>query len=309
MRLYFEQGNRSMALRQYQICRDNLQRELGVKTDPETEQLYRDIQSTSKRVTKVASNHSPEHSPGNKEAILSVRKPFRKQIIVAGFLSIVLAVGAGWMISREVSPELKPVVAVLPFDDLAGDKDSHRLARGLTEDIITDLGRASEFKVLARNTTAVFDDKVSDPVKAGAALHAAFVVDGSIQRQANRVRITAQLFDAANGKSLWSQRWDQSLALHFHEAGFGGEIGVTGAFEFTAFLNGFGAKNFAEQAVAGFPFAGAFALGVVLEIEGAIGVVGDKTIAVAARVLKCLADDCRLNFGGAELADGLGHRF
>ena len=113
------------------------------------------------------------------------------------------------MISREVSPELKPVVAVLPFDDLAGDKDSHRLARGLTEDIITDLGRASEFKVLARNTTAVFEDKVSDPVKAGAALHAAFVVDGSIQRQADRVRITAQLFDAANGKSLWSQRWDQ----------------------------------------------------------------------------------------------------
>ena len=209
MQLYFEQGNRSMALRQYQICRDSLQRELGVKPDPETEQLYRDIQSTSKSVTKVASNHSPEHSPGNKEAILSVRKPFRKQIIAAGFLSIVLAVGAGWMISREVSPELKPVVAVLPFDDLAGDKDSHRLARGLTEDIITDLGRASEFKVLARNTTAVFDDKVSDPVKAGAALHAAFVVDGSIQRQADRVRITAQLFDAANGKSLWSQRWDQ----------------------------------------------------------------------------------------------------
>ena len=84
MQLYFEQGNRSMALREYQICRDNLQRELGVKTDPETEQLYRDIQSTSKSVTKVASNHSPEHSPGNKEAILSVRKPFRKQIIVSG---------------------------------------------------------------------------------------------------------------------------------------------------------------------------------------------------------------------------------
>ena len=57
MRLYFEQGNRSMALRQYQICRDNLRRELGVKPDPETDQMYRDIQSASKSVTKVASNH------------------------------------------------------------------------------------------------------------------------------------------------------------------------------------------------------------------------------------------------------------
>ena len=96
-----------------------------------------------------------------------------------------------------------------------------------------------------------------------------------------------------------------ALTLHFHEAGFGGEVGVAGAFEFTAFLDCLGAKDFAEQVVAGFPFAGAFALAVVLEREGAIGVVGHKAIAVAAGILKSLAHDCRLNFGGGELADGL----
>ena len=100
-----------------------------------------------------------------------------------------------------------------------------------------------------------------------------------------------------------------TLALHFHQAGLGGEIGVTGAFEFTALLNGFRTKNLAEQAVAGFPLAGAFAFGVILEIEGAIGVVGDEAVAVAARILKCLTDDCRLNLSSTELPDGLGHRF
>ena len=208
MELYTGQGNRALALRQYQICRDSLQRELGVKPDAETERLFREVQSASKGVAKFATSQRADHSPGNEEAI-PVGKPFRQQIMIAGFLAIVLAVGAGWWASREISPDLKPVVAVLPFDDLAGDKDAYRLARGLTEDIITDLGRASEFKVLARNTTAAFEGKENDPVEAGAALHAAFVVDGSIQRQADRVRITAQLFNAANGKSLWSQRWDR----------------------------------------------------------------------------------------------------
>lgn len=209
MRLYVEQGNRALALRQFQICRNSLQRELGVKPEAETEQLCRDIQSTPKSAARVVYNHAEASSIGNEEVILSARKPFRNHFVLACFLAVAIALGAGWWVSREVSPDLKPVVAVLPFDDLAGDKNVYRLARGLTEDIITDLGRASEFKVLARNTTAAFEGKEINPVEVGAALHAAFVVDGSIQRQADRVRITAQLFDAANGKSVWSQRWDR----------------------------------------------------------------------------------------------------
>lgn len=96
------------------------------------------------------------------------------------------------------------------------------------------------------------------------------------------------------------------LALHFHEAGFCGEVGIAGAFEFAAFLDGFGAKDFTKQVVAGFPFSRAFAFGVILEGEGAIGIVCDKAVAVAAGVLKCLADDCRLDFRSSKLANGLG---
>lgn len=218
MRLFAKQGNRSLALRQYQICRDCLQRELGVKPETETEQLCRDIQSASKGVTAASSSHKSEHPPSNENAALSPSesgrdlhelRPFRIQIMAAGFLAIALAVGAAWWVSAEISTGLKPVVAVLPFDDLAGDKDSHQLARGLTEDIITDLARFPEFKVLARNTTEAYDGKKVNPIKAGEALHAGYVVEGSIQWQADQVRITAQLFDAATGNDLWSQRWNR----------------------------------------------------------------------------------------------------
>lgn len=210
MRLFAEQGNRSLALRQYQICRDSLQRELGVKPEAETEQLCRDIQSASKGATTVP----PGVVTAAPAAAESGREPrglkwFRIQTVAIGLLLAVMVVSAAWWVSQEISPGLKPVVAVLPFDDLAGDKDSHRLARGLTEDIITDLARFPEFKVIARNTIEAYDSKKINPVDAGVALNAGYVVKGSIQRQLDRVRISAQLFDASTGSGLWSQRWDR----------------------------------------------------------------------------------------------------
>lgn len=100
-----------------------------------------------------------------------------------------------------------------------------------------------------------------------------------------------------------------ALAFHFHEAGLGGEIGIAGAFELTALLYGVCAENFAKQVVAGFPFAGAFAPGVVLVGKGAIGIIGYKTVAIASGILECFSYYGGLNFRGAELADGLRHRF
>jgi TolB-like protein/DNA-binding SARP family transcriptional activator len=206
MRLYVEQGDRSMALRQYQICRDSLQRELMVKPEAETERLFKEIQSGWKVVPEMS--HPLEDEARTVELrTVATRKLSPLQMVAAGALVLMMLVGAGWWSLREATADQTPLVAVLPFDNLAGDKDSNRLARGLTDDIITDLGRASEFKVLARNTTADFEG--NDPVEAGSALHAAFVVDGSIQRQGGRLRVNAQLFDASNGKNLWSQRWDQ----------------------------------------------------------------------------------------------------
>jgi len=103
----------------------------------------------------------------------------------------------------------KPSVAVLPFDNFSGDEATGRLAEGLTEDIITDLARFPEFQVIARNSTAIYKGKSVDVREVGKTLHVGFVVEGSIQRDAERVRITAQFIDATTDSHLWSDRWDR----------------------------------------------------------------------------------------------------
>ena len=104
----------------------------------------------------------------------------------------------------------KPSIAVLPFDDYGGDATTERLAKGVTEDIITDLARFPEFGVIARNSTEVYADKAVDPREVGKALGVGYVLEGSIQRDGDRLRITAQLIDADDGSHLWSERWDRA---------------------------------------------------------------------------------------------------
>ncbi|MDX1401284.1 MAG: adenylate/guanylate cyclase domain-containing protein, partial [Kiloniellales bacterium] len=103
----------------------------------------------------------------------------------------------------------KPRVAVLPFDDYGGDPSTSRLAKGLTEDIITDLARFPEFSVIARNSTEIYENKAADLLEVGAALSVDFVLEGAIQRDGDHLRISAQLIDVASGSQFWSERWDR----------------------------------------------------------------------------------------------------
>lgn len=129
-------------------------------------------------------------------------------------LCLVTIAAAGlWSFTKSdihVSSEGVPLVAVLPFDSIGGDVAAQRLADGLTEDIITDLARFPEFAVVASNSTADYKGKAVDPRAVSIALHVGYVVEGSIQREANRVRIVAHLIDAPTGQDLWSDRWDRA---------------------------------------------------------------------------------------------------
>ena len=124
-------------------------------------------------------------------------------------IALLLLAGVAWQFWPAAPVRGKPSVAVLPFDSYGDDEATARLASGLTEDIITDLARFPEFTVVARNSTAVYKGKTTDPREVGAALHVGYVIEGSIQRQADRVRINAQLIDTATGQHLWSNRWDR----------------------------------------------------------------------------------------------------
>jgi TolB-like protein/DNA-binding winged helix-turn-helix (wHTH) protein len=140
-------------------------------------------------------------APANKPAAALRRLP-----LLAILLGAALAVGLSisFRAPSTVTSSL-PSVVVLPFETIGGDQTAARLADGLTEDIIIDLARFPEFEVVGSNSSAVYRE-----VRAAAAqLGAAFVVQGSIRREAERVRISAQLIDAETGLHLWSNRWDR----------------------------------------------------------------------------------------------------
>ena len=98
---------------------------------------------------------------------------------------------------------------MLPFDNLGGDEATGRLADGITEDIITDLARFHDLDVIARNSTEVYKGKPVDVRQVGKDLNVGYVLEGSIQRQGDSVRVTGQLIDAGTGAHVWSERWDR----------------------------------------------------------------------------------------------------
>jgi len=105
----------------------------------------------------------------------------------------------------------KPSIAVLPFDNLSGVPDQDYLADGITENIITALSYIPEIFVIARNSTFTYKGKAVKVQKVAEDLGVRYVLEGSVQRAGDRVRITAQLIDAANGHHLWADRYDRDL--------------------------------------------------------------------------------------------------
>lgn len=115
--------------------------------------------------------------------------------------------------SSRPSPPLpdKPSIAVLPFANLSGDPDQEYFADGMVEDIITGLSRIKWVFVIARNSTFAYKGKSMDVKLVGRELGVRYVLEGSVRRSANRVRIAAQLIDATSGTHIWAERYDRAL--------------------------------------------------------------------------------------------------
>ena len=105
----------------------------------------------------------------------------------------------------------KPSIAVLPFDNMSGDPEQEYFADGITEDIITALSKFRWFFVIARNSTFVYKGQAVDVKQVGRELGVRYVLEGSVRKVANRVRISAQLIEAATGNHVWAERYDRSL--------------------------------------------------------------------------------------------------
>ena len=105
-----------------------------------------------------------------------------------------------------------PAIAVLPFDNLSGDPKQDYFSDGLTEDISTELSRARDLRVIARNTTFQYKGKAVDVVKLGHKLGVRYVLEGSTQRIDDRLRVSAQLIDTETGSHVRADRFDREMA-------------------------------------------------------------------------------------------------
>jgi adenylate cyclase len=109
------------------------------------------------------------------------------------------------------APSSEFSICVLPFVNMSGDPEQEYFSDGITEDIITDLSKVSALLVIARNTAFTFKGKVMDVKEVARALDVTHVMEGSVRKAGDRVRITAQLIDAATGGHVWADRYDRDL--------------------------------------------------------------------------------------------------
>lgn len=173
MRFHAEAGEMGAALRQYETCRAILRRELDVTPSAETEELHRRIRQQQDQPAPVA-----------------------------------LAVAAA---PTPAGDAAKPSLAVLPFRNLSEDPTHLYFSDGITEDIITELSRFRSLSVIASNSSFQYRGMANDLRRVGQELGVRYIVEGSVRRSSDRIRITAQLVDAATATHLWAEHYDRDL--------------------------------------------------------------------------------------------------
>jgi TolB-like protein/DNA-binding SARP family transcriptional activator len=176
MQLHAERGESAQAVKLFESLRERLHAELGVKPEPETVRLHEAIRQ---------GRAAPAAGPGESGAS---------------------AGPAG----EHAAPD-KPSIAVLAFQNLSGDPEQEYFADGMVEEIITALSRMPWLFVIARNSSFTYRHRAVDVKQIGRELGVRYILEGSVRKAANRVRISGQLIDAATGAHLWAERFDGKL--------------------------------------------------------------------------------------------------
>ncbi len=172
MRLYADNGKRAQALKQFKTLEAALQSELNAEPEPKTRSLYEEIQS----------NESPEPASGKSDPAAA---------------------------AKAISD--KPSIAVLAFDNMSGDPEQEYFSDGITEDIITALSNVHSFLVIARNSSFTYKGRPVDIKTVGRELGVHYVLEGSVRRSGDRVRVSAQLVEAATAANVWADRFEGTL--------------------------------------------------------------------------------------------------
>jgi TolB-like protein/Tfp pilus assembly protein PilF len=159
--------------------------------------------------------------------VIGEKRKEKRRMILAAVIVLLIGVGglAGWYLyieqTKQVEPAStekmayplpdKPSIAVLPFDNLSEDPKQEYFSDGLTEEIITALSKVDNMFVIARNSTFTYKGKPVKVKQVAEDLGVHYVLEGSVRKDENRLRITAQLIDALKGHHLWAERYDRDL--------------------------------------------------------------------------------------------------
>ena len=177
MRLYAEHDQRGLAARQFERCRDVLAQELDVEPAPATRRLYTEILDSGKGgATDFAARLRP---------------------------------------AAPLPLPAKPSVAILPFANLSGDPDQSYLSDGLTEDVITDLSRFQSLFVIGPESSLAMKDRTISLSQVATNLGVEYLVEGSVRKAGETLRVTVQLIDPSTGHRIWAERYDRPFAEVF----------------------------------------------------------------------------------------------
>ncbi len=141
------------------------------------------------------------------QQVKNIEEPVR--VYAAAKADVGAATRSGGETSKSLPLPDKPSIAVLPFQNMSGDPEQEYFADGMVEDIITALSRFRSLFVIARNSSFTYKGKAVDVKQAGRELGVRYVLEGSVRKGGNRMRITAQLIDAASGAHVWAERYDR----------------------------------------------------------------------------------------------------
>jgi TolB-like protein/DNA-binding SARP family transcriptional activator len=242
MRCYVNQAQPGLALRQYEICADTLKRELGVEPEEETTRVRSGIigrrsvvltasadvgnQTTGASDAREGDDGQEPKGPGSIAVASKATRPSLARWPVAAAVAVTLlalAAAVSWLRPWEAQVEPasvhrmafplpdKPSIVVLPFTNMSDDPSQDYFADGLAEDLITDLARISGIFVISRNSAFTYRGRSVKTGEVAEDLGVRYVLEGSVRRVGDRVRINAQLIDATTGGHLWAERYDGPL--------------------------------------------------------------------------------------------------
>jgi len=162
--------------------------------------------------------HSVSQSQSEPTRPARVTTGLRRPTVVTGIGAILAIAIIGWLFVQRtdtVPAGSSLSIAVLPFANISGDPEQEYFVDGITEDIITDISRLSGLKVIAWNTSSTYKGKTLPPQEIGRELSVAYVLNGSVRKAGDRLRITAQLVDTSNGDNVWAERYDRNYTEVF----------------------------------------------------------------------------------------------